>query len=159
MKKHDEFFVDFLNKKICGTKELFDMAGKGDGADYDKLMGLMEKHPTYELMVVASKRPAKVKETYSGCSLTFIKDYVAMIDNPKYVKEMNNIIADCDNNGVNPLPKLKSWMIDTFKCSYENERFSMATAKENVRKWKLDKAKAGLPASAASNEASLAKAA
>lgn len=138
MNKREQFFVDFLAKKIYGTKAAFNKAGKGYGDAYNELTEKMNAHPNFECAIKEQKkRSNRAKETYSGCDKTFVKDYVDMIGNPTYTSEMNNIIAFCDKTGENCLPKLKSWMIETFESRYEDGRFSMAEAKEEVRKWKL----------------------
>ena len=148
MTNSKKFFVDFLDKKIYASKTTLHEAGKGCGDTYKELCAILKEHPDYELAVKEQKKHTnRAKETYGGCSIDFIKDYVAMIGNPKYVKEMENIIVFCKKNNENALPKLKSWLIDTFKDNYEGKRFSMATAKEEVRVWKMGKAKAGKPAS------------
>ena len=150
------FTVDFIHNAIKGTKTAFNKASKGYGDAYDELMKHIQAHPDFKCVVIEpKKRSSKPKTTYEGLTLAFVKDYVAMIDNPKYVKEMENIIADCASNNVKPLPKLKSWLIDTFKYDYADERFSMATAKEDVRKWKLGMAAAGEPTSANAEDEAL----
>ena len=150
------FVVDFINKEIKGTKSAFNKASKGYGDAYDELMKHIQAHPDFKCVVIEpKKRSSKPKATYEGLTLAFVKDYVAMIDNPKRTEEMKNIIAFCGESGENALPKLKSWLIDTFKHFYVDERFPMADAKEEVRVWKLEKAKAGKPASADAEDEAL----
>ena len=149
METRSMFVVDFINEEIKGTKSAFNKASKGYGYAYDELMKHIQAHPDYKCVVIApKKRSSKPKATYEGLTLAFVKDYVEMVDIPKYTQEMKNIIAFCGESGENALPKLKSWLIDTFKHFYADERFPMADAKEAVRVWKLEKAKAGKPASA-----------
>ena len=159
MKTRTFFTVDFINKEIKGTKSAFNKASKGYGDAYEELTARIQAHPDFNCVVIEPKKhSSKPKATYEGLTLAFVKDYVAMIDSPKHTQEMNNIIAYCKNLNEKPLPKLKSWMIETFKYDYADERFSMAAAKDEVREWKLEKAKAGEPASANSKDEALADA-
>ena len=47
----ERFIIDFINKKIIGTKASFDKASKGSGAIYEELATKVAKHPAFELVI------------------------------------------------------------------------------------------------------------
>ena len=76
------FTIDFVNKKIIGTKASFDKAGKGEGAIYEELATKIAAHPDFELVVKEQKkRSNKAKQTYDGLTFDLMKTFIAIQPN------------------------------------------------------------------------------
>ena len=71
------FTVDFINKKIIGTKASFDKASKGFGPIYEELAEKVANHPTFVLTVKEQKKhTTKAKRTYNGMDFDFMEAYI-----------------------------------------------------------------------------------
>lgn len=135
------FTIDFMAKAIKGSQNAFNKASKGFGPQYEELVGKMKEFPNYEPVVVKLEGvSSKSKRTYKGFTEQFVEDYVNMRGVEKFINERKNIIAACEKIGEKPLPKLKSWLIEAYKCEYTSGEFEMSVALEEVRKWKLEQA-------------------
>ena len=61
----ERFIIDFINKKIIGTKASFDKASKGSGAIYEELATKVAKHPAFELVIKEQKKRSIVKWSWT----------------------------------------------------------------------------------------------
>ena len=81
---------------------------------YDELVALMAKHPTYGIEVKAPKQPAKVKETYKGMDVSFMRDFLAANDDSITLKKLNDVIAFAKSAGKSIYPLAKRVFFDTY---------------------------------------------
>lgn len=61
----ERFIIDFINKKIIGTKASFDKASKGSGAIYEELATKVAKHPAFENWLSRNRRSASTSRRRS----------------------------------------------------------------------------------------------
>ena len=67
------FACDHIGKRIYGAAANFKKAETLDTPQYNALMVLMERHPSYSLDAIA---PAVVKQSYKGLNFELMMDYV-----------------------------------------------------------------------------------
>ena len=135
------FTVDFVNKRIIGTKASFDKAGKGFGPEYEELTAKIAAHPDYVLTIKEPKnKSTKAKRTYEGMNDKFIRDYISTLDDANTRKEQYNSIqkmaADCDTKAF---PMTKKWFLKEFGS--EENGFDMVAAKERIAEFRISQAK------------------
>ena len=139
------FTVDFINKKISGTKASFDKAGKGNGPIYDELAALTANHPNFELVIVEQKKKI-VKETkkatYNGMTIDFMRDYLMMNGKTKELKTLNQVIAFAENSNRSKYPLAKKYFLKQFpKDSDDKYIFDFDKAMEAVEAYRINNEK------------------
>lgn len=115
--KRNYFTVDFLNKKIAGTKASFNKASTGKGEAYDELMTLIARHPDFTLEVKepAKKKATAVKRTYEGLNFELMEKYIAIQENAELLKKKYAAVkksAEMKNAAVYPI--VKRWFLKQF---------------------------------------------
>ena len=143
------FTVDFVAKKISGTKASFDKAKKGSGPIYEELARKVASHPDFTIEVIASKKPAasKPREVYKGLSIEFMRAYLEMEGNAALAEKLEKVITFATKNRKKPYPLVKKYFLKQFADSNGNINFDYAKAKADVeeyliRKTTLERAKA-----------------
>ena len=126
------FAVDFLNKKIIGTKASFDKASKGIGSVYEELTNLIVRHPAFELEVKEQKkRITRSKRTYDGLNFEFIEKYISIQERSEVrMSEYRNVRKFAEDNNISVYPFVKKWFLGEFDPN--NEGFDMAKAKQEI---------------------------
>ncbi len=124
------FTFNFVNKTIVGSKASFDKARKGFGPIYNELVVMMEKQPTFGFEVKVPKQPAKVKQTYKGMDIAFIRDYLTAVGNRDTLKKVDDVIAFAEADGRSKYPLAKRVFFD----AYEN--FNYVEAKSVVDEYR-----------------------
>ena len=87
------FTIDFVAKRIYGTKASFAKAGKGFGDAYEQLTALLARHPDFALETKSPVVKAD-KETYSGLTIDCMRQYLL-------AKEMNDALTMFDQIKAN----------------------------------------------------------
>ena len=138
----NRFVVDFLNKKIIGTKASFDKASKGISPIYEELTAKINAHPTFALTVKEQKRKsAKAKRTYEGMDFKFIEDYISIQEAKRAANTMAEYVsvkAFAEASGISIYPFVKKWFLGEFDP--DGEGFDMAAAKEAIMAAKMAEA-------------------
>ena len=131
-KNSTRFTVDFLNKKIVGTKASFNKASKGISPIYEELTMKINAHPSFELVVKEQKKKSnKVKRDYNGMDYTFIEEYISIQKNAdKIMSEYKAVKAFYTEQKVSVYPKVKKWFFGKFDP--DNEGFDMEKAKQEI---------------------------
>ncbi len=134
------FHIDFINKKIIGTKASFNKAGKGIGKEYEELARKVAAHPDFELEVKVPKHKSnKAKQTYDGLNFAFIEAYINTLENAADIlNEYNKVKKFADDSKLKVYPMVKKWFLQKF--SSEENPFDMAAAKEAISNHNLDRA-------------------
>lgn len=134
------FTVDFINKKIIGTKASFDKASKGFGPAYDELADKAAKHPNFELEIKEQKKhTTKAKRTYNGMDFSFMEDYIETRKNAKQLTEEYKAIKQmATDSGISIYPFTKKWFLGEFDP--DNNGFDMDKAKEEIANYRIAKA-------------------
>ena len=127
------FHLNFAAKQIVGTKASFDKAGKGYGPIYDELVALMAKHPDFECVAKAPKKPAKPKQTYAGMDVKFMLDYASAVNEAKFRTMMEGVRDFAKKSGLSVYPLVKRMFLEHYA---PKGRFAYATAKERVRDYR-----------------------
>ena len=135
-KKNVRFIVDFLNKKIIGTKASFDKASKGYGEIYEELASKVAAHPEFVLDVKEQKhRSNKKKETYPGLNYNFIEAYINTRSNAEYLmREYQSVKEFAEASSRSAYPIVKKWFLGEF------ESFDMDKAKNAIAEHLIDTA-------------------
>lgn len=146
------FTIDFVNKKIIGTKASFDKAGKGEGAIYEELATKIAAHPDFTLEVKEQrKRSVKAKQTYDGLNFPLMEKFIAIQDNSdelmRAYKEAKKM-AKGTNSSVYPF--VKKWFLGQFKD------FNVADAKEAISDHNISRVNAAATKSEENNAADAA---
>ena len=127
--KNARFHLDFVNRKIVGTKASFDKASKGVGEIYEELAAKVAAHPDFVLDVKEQKRRSnKKKETYDGLTFGFMKLYLSLTqkDGEARMQELEKIRSMAKEINRSPYPIAKKWFLET------NEDFNMKDAREAI---------------------------
>ena len=133
------FTVDFIGKKISGTKASFDKAGKGNGPIYDELTALTAKHPNFELVIKEqTKRIVKEKETYKGMDCDFMRDYLSAESMTEALRTFKQVEAFADNTKRSKYPLLKKFFLKQFADNDGNNSFDFAKAKKIVADYRYN---------------------
>lgn len=124
----ERFIIDFINKKIIGTKASFDKASKGSGAIYEELATKVAKHPAFELVIKEQKkRINKPKKVYDGLTFEFMEQYIAIHDGAESVmREFKAVKNTYKGLKMSVYPFTKKWFLDKYKG------FDMATARAEI---------------------------
>ncbi len=133
------FTVDFIGKKISGTKASFDKAGKGNGPIYDELTALTAKHPNFELVIKEQrKRIVKEKETYKGMDCNFMRDYLTAMEMTDALTTFNQVEAFVKNTKRSKYPLVKKFFLKQFADADGNITFDYAEAQEKVKEYRYN---------------------
>ena len=132
----ERFIIDFINKKIIGTKASFDKASKGAGAIYEELATKVAKHPAFELVIKEQKkRINKPKKTYDGLTFKFMEQYIAIKDDAERVMRVYEAVKNTSKSmKMGVYPTTKKWFLNKYKG------FDMATAKAEITEVAMRKA-------------------
>ena len=138
--KTAHFTIDFLDKKIIGTKASFNKASKGSGPEYEELTAKIAAHPKFELVVKAPEHKSKkAKPTYKGMDDSFMKEYISIQPNAKQllkeyeaVKTFAKARATANGRKVSVYPAAKKWFFKTFDPN--DEGFDITEAKKQISK-------------------------
>ena len=122
------FACDHIGKRIYGAAANFKKAETLDTPQYNALMVLMERHPSYSLDAIA---PAVVKQSYKGLNFELMMDYVDIKGTEFQKAEFEEIV-----NRDSSFPVIKSWFVDNFKAGFtvEKAKHEIAVAKNNAKK-------------------------
>ena len=123
------FTVDFINKKIIGTKASFDKAGKGFGPIYEELADKVAKHPDFALVVKEQKKhTTKAKKTYDGLNFKLMEDYISIQKNSEQtMKKYEAVKKSAEDAGRSVYPITKKWFLEMY------ENFDVEEAKAAIR--------------------------
>ena len=144
MKKNNtntvRFTIDFINKKIVGTKASFDKASKGFGPAYEELSEKISKHPDFEMEVKKPKKhTTKAKRTYNGMDFDFMEAYIETRENAEQLMtEYKSVRAKAKEWGMSIYPFTKKWFLGEFDPDCEG--FDMEKAKEEISNYRIGKA-------------------
>ncbi|MBR2929259.1 MAG: hypothetical protein IKC24_08920 [Oscillospiraceae bacterium] len=134
------FTVDFINKKIIGTKASFDKASTGFGPIYEELADKVAKHPDFALVVKEQKqRINRAKRDYNGMDYDFIKEYIEI--QPKattLMAEYESVKKFAKENKMSVYPFVKKWFLGEFDP--DKNGFDMAKAKKAISDYRMAKA-------------------
>lgn len=133
------FTVDFIGKKISGTKASFDKASKGFGPIYEELSILTAKHPSFELVIKEQrKRIVKEKETYKGMDCNFMRDYLTAMEMTDALTTFNQVEAFVKNTKRSKYPLVKKFFLKQFADADGNITFDYAEAQEKVKEYRYN---------------------
>ena len=147
------FTVDFINKKIIGTKASFDKASKGFGPIYEELADKVAKHPDFALVVKEQKKhTTKAKRTYNGMDFPFMEAYIeTRVNANQIMAEYEAVKQMAKDSGISVYPFTKNWFLGEF--APDGEAFDMDKAKKEIAEFRM--AKAVLSAAPAANDLAL----
>ncbi len=140
-KKDVRFSYDFANQTIVGTKASFNKAAKGYGPIYEELAAKMAERPTFSIVIVPPKKPARDRETYKGMDIPFMRNYLEMKEDEKAALKLEKVITFAKNQKKKPYPLAKKY----FLKPYTNEgkiNFDFAKAKAEVEAYLISKTEA-----------------
>ena len=129
MKKNNtntvRFTVDFIEKKIIGTKASFNKASTGFGPIYEELAEKIAKHPDFKLEVKEQKKhTTKAKRTYNGMDFPFMEAYIETRSNAKQLMEDYKAVKKmAETVGISVYPFTKKWFLGEFDPNGEGELF------------------------------------
>jgi hypothetical protein len=134
------FIVDFINKKIVGTKASFDKASKGISPIYEELTMKTKAHPTFALEVKEAKHKSdKPKRTYDGLNFAFIVDYIKTKGNrERLMADYQAVRLYAEEQKMSVYPFVKKWFLGEFDP--DGEGFDMAKAEKEISDWKISEA-------------------
>ena len=144
------FTVNFITKKIIGTKASFDKASKGFGPIYEELAEKVAKHPDFEMEVKEPKKhTTKAKRTYNGMDFDFMEAYIqTRVNAEQIMAEYKAVKQMAEDSGISVYPFTKKWFLGEFDPDCEG--FDMDKANEEISNYRI--AKAVLGASPAVND-------
>lgn len=126
----NRFTVDFINKKIEGTKASLNKAKCYGSDEYRELCELMEAHPRFRVVTKKVKESTS-KQTYKNLNFAFIEKYISIQnDSDKIMQEYNAVKRTSESLGMGTYPYVKSWFLKRF--SSEERPFSMEEAREQI---------------------------
>ena len=130
------FTVNFFAKQIEGTKTAFARASKPDTNEYNELIVLMERHPSFKLHEIEPKKHITGKNrSYEGMVDGFMKEYISTQENAEsMLKEYEAAKALAKKEHKNPYPIMKKWFLDQY--SSKEKPFDMKAAKAAIAKSK-----------------------
>lgn len=123
------FAIDFIGKRIIGTKASFDKASKGNGAIYEELAEKIAKHPSFELVIKEQKQHiTKAKKTYENLTFKLMEDFISIQENAKEtLSEYEAVKKMAKNAGRSIYPITKKWFLSVY------EDFDVEDAKRAIR--------------------------
>ena len=123
------FIVDFINKKIIGTKASFDKASKGFGSIYEELAAKVAKHPDFTPEVKEQKKHStKAKKTYEGLDYKLMEDYIRIQANGiKVMRKYEAVKKFAKKAGKTVYPIVKKWFLAVY------EDFDVKEAEDAIR--------------------------
>ena len=148
-KKVVRFTIDFVNKKIIGTKASFNKASKGFGPEYEELSSKLALHPDFTMNVKEQKQKStKTKQTYEGLDFSFMEKYIAIQnDSEALEQEYKSVKEMAEKIGTSIYPFVKKWFFSKFSTT--EAPFDMDVAKQEISDYYMSKAvvkPAGVPA-------------
>ena len=132
------FTFDHIRKAIVGSEFNFKMAGNPEKPQYGALMAAMDRHPSYTLTPIASKKKVEKKQSYEGLTMDLMEEYLKV-----YEGELADVArakfaemkAKKEEKKI-AYPTIKSWFLDLFP------NFNVNKAKMEIKAKKLESAKA-----------------
>lgn len=130
------FTVNFISKKIIGTKASFNKASTGFGPIYEELADKVAKHPDFELEIKEQKKhTTKAKKTYDGLGFKLMEDFIAIQkDSEHKVKEYKAVKDAAKEANRSVYPLTKKWFLSVY------ENFDVEEAKAAIRDAMIAKA-------------------
>ena len=126
------FIVDFLNKKIIGTKASFDKASKGISPIYEELTKKVKAHPDFKLEIKEQKKKSThSKRTYDGMDYVFIETYIGIQKNAaQLMSEYHKVKNFAKESKISVYPIVKKWFLGVFDS--DKKGFDMDIAKQEI---------------------------
>jgi len=136
------FTVNFFVKQIEGTKTAFTRASKPGTNEYNELIVLMERHPSFKLHALEPKKHITgSKKTYEGLTKDFMKEYISIKpDSAVALKELDAVEKMANDKATPAYPLLKKWFLKKFKD------FNIDKAKEEISNARIAEAEAAASA-------------
>ena len=129
------FTIDFVGKKIVGTKASFNKAGTGVGAIYEELAAKIAAHPNFKLKIKEQKhRSNKIKQTYDGLNFDLMEKYIAIQDDATVLEKAYEAAKKmAKDTGSSVYPFVKKWFLAQFKD------FDVVEAKTAISDYNISK--------------------
>lgn len=139
-KSATRFTIDFIGKKIIGTKASFNKASKGFGSEYEELATKVAAHPEFELVVKEPKhKSSTAKRSYDGMDFPFMESYMSIFENADtLLREYNAVKKMAKGAGAKAYPLTKKWFIQKFGS--EGNGFDMEAAKKAIAQFRISQA-------------------
>lgn len=137
----ERFSVDFIGKKISGTKASFDKAKRGSGPIYEELARKVANHPDFSLVEILPKKPTKVKETYKGMDIPWMLNYIEMTGDKAFQDKINKVVQFAKNGKKKPYPLAKKYFLKHFTDNNGVVSFDYDEAKAKVEEYLVNKTK------------------
>lgn len=129
--KPARFTVDFVNKKIIGTKASLSKAKNYGSDEYNELCELTEAHPRFKVVAKKIERKAS-KHTYKALNFTFIEKYISIQHNADTLyQEYEQVKETAAILGRSVYPYTKSWFLKKF--SNMDKPFDMDEADKKIK--------------------------
>ena len=112
------FTFDFVNKTIVGSKRSIERANKGLSPEYEELIGMLKKQPTFEVVAKVIK-VNKNKRKYTNLTFNKMEDYIRLQSNSKELLKEYNLVKDAADTMTGKYPLTKKWFLAKFP-EYKN---------------------------------------
>lgn len=127
----NRFTVDFVNKKIIGTKTSLNKAKHYGTPEYNELCELMEAHPRFRVVTKKVKKSTG-KHTYKDLNYEFIENYISIQPGSEAIKkEYENIKRIAIHYNFSAYSYTKSWFLQKFGT--KDRPFDMKKAKVELK--------------------------
>ena len=112
------FTFDFVNKTIVGSKRSIERANKGLSPEYEELIEMLKKQPTFEVVAKVIK-VNKNKRKYTNLTFNKMEDYIRLQSNSKELLKEYNLVKAAADTMTGRYPLTKKWFLAKFP-EYKN---------------------------------------
>ena len=120
------FTFDFVKKTIVGSKRSIERANKGLSPEYEELVEMLEKQPTFKVKAKKIKSNDS-KKKYTNLTFNRMEEYIRLQPNSKELMvEFNRVKEIAEAKGAK-YPLTKKWFLSTFpeykdsECVVDNQ--------------------------------------
>lgn len=107
------FTFDFVNKTIVGSKRSIERANKGLSPEYEELIEMLKKQPTFEVEAKVIK-VNKNKRKYTNLTFENMERYMSGLPNSKELLKEYNIVKENADTMFAKYPLTKKWFLTKF---------------------------------------------
>ena len=125
MTKQAQYEIQHITSTIIVTKSFYKAAGILNTPEYNTLMEISAKHPTYKIELRQIKKPEK-KNTYLHLNYKHIKEFITTIEKDeatraKRIAQLETVKA-LSKVQPGPYAYVKTWFLTTYGEEYNKYR-------------------------------------
>ena len=126
MTKNQQYEIQHITSTIILTKSFYKAAGILNTPEYNTLMAIRAKHPTYAIELRQIKKPEKKKNSYLHLNYKHMKEFIITIEKDEATREERiaqlETVKALSKAQPGPYAYVKTWFLTTYGEEYNKYR-------------------------------------